>query len=357
MRIAQLAPLAETVPPRQYGGTERIVSWLTEELVTLGQEVTLFASAGSVTRANLVPVWPHSIRHSRPRPDPTAPLAALLEAIAERAAEFDVIHAHVDWVHLPLLCRLGVPFVTTLHGRLDTPHLSVAARSAGQPPFVSISNSQRAPLPELNWLATVYHGMPPTLLKYHRKCEDYLAFLGRISPEKGPHTAIRLAKAAELPLRIGAKVPRDGNRFFKTEIKPLLDGKAIEFIGEVNDRGKMELLGKAKALLFPIDWPEPFGLVMIEAMACGTPVIAWRRGSVPEIIDDGVTGFVVDNELEAIEAISRVGDLDRDRIRATFERRFTSARMAEDYLRLYRSLTAERSTDLAETPAPRVAAG
>jgi glycosyltransferase involved in cell wall biosynthesis len=357
MRIAQLAPLAETVPPRQYGGTERVVSWLTEELVALGQDVTLFASAGSVTRANLVPVWPCSIRHSRPRPEPAAPLTALLEAIAERASEFDIIHAHVDWVHLPLLSRLGTPFLTTFHGRLDTPHLSLAARGAGRPPFVSISNSQRAPLPELNWLATVYHGLPTTLLKQHRQGEGYLAFLGRISPDKGPHTAIRLAKAAGLPLRIAAKVPRDGNRFFKSEIEPLLDGNTIEFIGEVNDRGKMELLGKARALLFPIDWPEPFGLVMIEAMACGTPVIAWRRGSVPEIIDDGVTGFVVDNELEAMEAINRVGDLDRDRIRAAFERRFTSARMAEDYLRIYRSLRAERSTDLTETPAPRVAAG
>jgi glycosyltransferase involved in cell wall biosynthesis len=357
MRIAQLAPLAETVPPRRYGGTERIVSWLTEELVTLGEEVTLFASAGSVTRANLVPAWPHSIRHSRPRPDPCAPIAALLEAVAERASEFDVIHAHVDWVHLPLLRRLGIPFLTTLHGRLDTPHLSLATRGAERAPFVSISNSQRAPLPEADWLGTVYHGMPPNLLELHRGCEGYLAFLGRISPEKGPQIAIRLAKAAGLPLRIAAKVPRDGNRFFKSEIEPLLDGKAIEFIGEVNDRGKMELLGNARALLFPINWPEPFGLVMIEAMACGTPVIAWRRGSVPEIIDDGVTGFVVDNEPEAIEAISRVGDLDRDRIRATFERRFTSGRMAEDYLRLYRSLAAERSTGLTEPPAPRVAVG
>jgi glycosyltransferase involved in cell wall biosynthesis len=338
MRIAQLAPLAESVPPKLYGGTERVVSWLTEELVNLGHDVTLFASADSKTAARLVSVWPRALRLSRPRPDPAAACAALLEAIADRPGDFDLIHCHTDWLHLPLLRRLGVPFLTTLHGRLDVGYLKNLVRRFPGSPFVSISDSQRRPLLDLEWAATVYHGQPPDLLQPHFTPQSYLAFLGRISPEKRPDLAIRLAKATGMPLRIAAKLPRKENRYFREQVQPLLNGNDIEFIGEVDDRGKQSLLGNAAALLFPIDWPEPFGLVMIEAMACGTPVIAWRRGAVPEIIEDGVTGFVVDSEEAAVQSIRRIGELDRRRVRAEFERRFTARRMAEDYVRAYQKL-------------------
>jgi len=346
MRIAQLAPLAERIPPKLYGGTERVVSWLTEELVALGHEVTLFASADSTTSARLVPVWPSATRLSRPRPDPLTPIANLLAAVAEEAHRFDVIHCHVDWIHLPLLQRLGVPFVATTHGRLDLPYLKHVARTFPAAPFVSISNNQREPLRELNWVATVYHGQPPATGKPTTERGNYLAFLGRISPEKGPEAAIRLAAAARLPLRIAAKVPRDGSEYFRERIKPLIDGKQVEFVGEVGDKDKGEFLGNAAALIFPIDWPEPFGLVMIEAMACGTPTVAYRRGSVPEIIDDGVSGLVVDDESQALAAIARAQNLDRRGVRAAFERRFTARRMAEDYVQVYRQLAEHhRRTD------------
>jgi glycosyltransferase involved in cell wall biosynthesis len=333
MRIAQVAPLAERVPPKLYGGTERVVSWLTEELVALGHEVTLFASADSKTKAALVPVWPSGIRLSRPRPDPLAPLANLLEAVASRAENFDVIHFHIDWVHLPLLQRLRVPFLTTMHGRLDLPFIRWVSRSFPDALFVSISDNQREPVPGLNWLATVHHGMPPAVFKPSATSDGYLAFLGRICPEKGPETAIRLARASGLPLKIAAKVEQ--NRYFKERIEPLVDGKQIQFVGEVGERDKERFLQKAAALLFPIDWPEPFGLVMIEAMACGTPTIAFRRGSVPEIIEDGVSGFIVENEAEALSAIERLPELDREGVRKAFEGRFTARRMAEDYFNVY----------------------
>jgi glycosyltransferase involved in cell wall biosynthesis len=339
MRIAQVAPLAESVPPKLYGGTERVVSWLTEELVGLGHDVTLFASADSLTSASLVPVWPRALRLSRPRPDPCAAYAVMLNELTERASSFDVIHCHLDWLHLPLLRSLGVPFVTTLHGRLDSDYTARAMRSFPDTSFVSISNNQRTPLPELDWLGTVYHGMPPDALKPCYEPDKYLAFLGRITPEKGPETAIRLATAAGRSLRIAAKIPREENRYFRERIEPLIDGSDIEFVGEVDDAGKEEFLAKAAALLFPIDWPEPFGLVMIEAMACGTPVIAMRRGSVPEVINNGVSGFVVDSEEEALAAIHRIHMLDRRSIRAEFERNFNSRRMAEDYVRLYAKLS------------------
>jgi glycosyltransferase involved in cell wall biosynthesis len=338
MRIAQIAPLAESVPPKLYGGTERVVSWLTDELVGLGHDVTLFASGDSRTRAKLVPVCPRALRLSRPRSDPAAVCAALLEAVAEKAGEFDVIHSHIDWVHLPLLRRLRTPFLTTLHGRLDLPDLPLTAQRFADAPFVSISQNQRAPLPGLNWLATIHHGLPPDLLKLSEHPEGYLAFLGRIAPEKGPDVAIRVAHTAKLPLRIAAKVPRAENRYFNETIKPLLDQNNVEFVGEVNDRQKQTFLGNAAALLFPIDWPEPFGLVMIEAMACGTPVIAWPRGSVPEVVEDGVTGFVVESESEAVAAIGRIRGLDRRRIRERFDQRFTARRMAEEYVGSYRLL-------------------
>jgi glycosyltransferase involved in cell wall biosynthesis len=342
MRIAQVAPLAESVPPKLYGGTERVVAWLTEELVALGHDVTLFASGDSVTSASLVPIWPRAVRLSRPQPNPAAVCAVLLERLADMASRFDVIHCHIDWLHLPLPRRLGVPFVTTLHGRLDLPNLTAVAHSFPDARFVSISDSQRAPLPGVHWLGTVHHGMPPDALTPAPAASGYLAFLGRLSPEKGPEAAIRWAKAAGRKLRVAAKVPRSETGYFKRRIEPLLSDDGVEFVGEVDERAKLPLLGQAAALLFPIDWPEPFGLVMIEAMACGTPVIALRRGSVAEIVEDGVTGFVVDSDEEALAALGRLHTIDRHRVRAEFERRFTARRMAQEYVRLYEVSAGER---------------
>ena len=267
------------------GFTERVIAWLTDELLELGHDVTLFASGDSVTRATLVPVWPRSLRLGRPRSDPIAALAALLDMVAHHADDFDVIHCHIDWVHLPLLERLSVPFLTTMHGRLDLPGLPAVARRFPRAPFVSISDNQRSVLAEANWLGTVYHGLPPDSLRPSYDSGGYLAFLGRLTPEKGPHVAIRLARAANLPLRIAAKVPRGERGYFKEQLEPLIDGEQIQLAGEIDDRGKQDFLSNAAALLFPIDWPEPFGLVMIEAMACGTPVIAYRRGSVSEVVE------------------------------------------------------------------------
>jgi glycosyltransferase involved in cell wall biosynthesis len=351
MRIAQIAPLAESVPPKLYGGTERVVSWLTEELVRLGHEITLFASADSRTSARLAPVWPNALRLGRPMPDPYAPYGVLLAELAKEVARFDVIHCHTDWLHIPLLRCLGVPFLTTLHGRLDLSYIRTTVRNFFEAPFVSISHHQRTPLPDINWLGTVYHGMPIDALEPCYDPDKYLAFLGRITPEKGPETAIRLAKASGYPLRIAAKIPRAENRYFKERIQPMLDDD-VQFIGEVDDRSKGPFLGKAAALLFPIDWPEPFGLVMIEAMACGTPVIAMRRGSVPEIIQDGVTGFVIDSEQEALAAISRLGTIDRRRVRSEFERRFAVNRMAQDYIQLYDVLINQGTTLKSRTLPP-----
>jgi glycosyltransferase involved in cell wall biosynthesis len=341
MRIAQIAPLAESVPPKLYGGTERVVAWLVDALVGLGHQVTLFASGDSHTKAELVPVCQRALRLARPRPDPTAAQTALLEAVAQRANEFDVIHAHIDWLHLPILNRAGAPFLTTLHGRLDLPGLSNMIELFPAAPYVSISDNQRCPLAAAKWLGTVHHGMPETLLRPSLGSGQYLAFLGRLTHEKGAHVAIRIAQAAGMPLRIAAKVPRDHRSYFKEHLEPLIDGQNIQLVGEVDDRRKQGFLDGAAALLFPIDWPEPFGLVMIEAMACGTPVIAFRAGSVPEVIDDGVTGFIVDSEEEAVRAVSLVQKLKRREIRRTFERRFTAHRMAEDYVQLYRRLTSK----------------
>jgi glycosyltransferase involved in cell wall biosynthesis len=339
MRIAQVAPLAESVPPKLYGGTERVVSWLTEELVELGHQVTLFASGDSKTRASLVPAWPAALRLSKPRVDPIIAQTLSLHEVAERTSEIDVIHFHTDWSHLPLIERLSVPFVTTMHGRLDLPGLPALVRRFPNAPFVSISESQRGPLPEANWAGTVYHGMPPDLLRPGDGSGGYLAFLGRLTPEKGAEAAIRLALNANLPLRIAAKVPRDAARYVKERIEPHVDGELVRFVGEVRDQQKQAFLANASALLFPIDWPEPFGLVMIEAMACGTPVIAFRRGSVPEVIEDGTSGFVVDDEASAAAALNRIKELDRRVVRQAFERRFTSRRMTEEYLRIYQKLT------------------
>jgi glycosyltransferase involved in cell wall biosynthesis len=346
MRIAQMAPLMESVPPKLYGGTERVVAWLVDELVRLGHEVTLFASGDSATSARLHAVWPRALRLGRPKTDPMVTQAALLEAVAQHAGEFDVIHAHIDWLHLPLFSRLGVPFLTTCHGRLDLPGFSDVVRRFPDAPFVSISDNQRAPLSEARWIGTIYHGLPADLFCPSFEAGSYLAFLGRLTKEKGPEEAIRIARAAKMPLRIAAKVPRGERGYFKEQLEPQIDGKQVQLSGEVNDATKRQFLAGAAALLFPIDWPEPFGLVMIEAMACGTPVIAFRSGSVPEVIDDGITGFVVADEAEAIAAIKRLPELDRKKVRAQFEKRFTSRRMAEEYLRCYAALARSRADEV-----------
>jgi glycosyltransferase involved in cell wall biosynthesis len=337
MRIAQIAPLAEAVPPKLYGGTERVVFWLTEELVEMGHEVTLFASGDSVTSANLEPISSKALRLDRNSPDPMLVYAAMLARVAKLADHFDVLHAHIDWIHIPLLQSLGVPFVTTLHGRLDHPALATLCTSCFPGArFVSISDAQRNPLPHANWAATVYHGLPKNLLTPNYEPKGYLAFLGRITADKGPETAIQLARAAGLPLKIAAKIVRSERRYFTQRIEPLLDGTDVEFVGEIDDAHKAEFLGNAAALLFPINWPEPFGLVMIEAMACGTPVVAFRCGSVLEVIDDGMTGYTVEPE-GGLGAIDRAVKLDRRNVRRRFEERFTARRMAEDYVRIYES--------------------
>jgi glycosyltransferase involved in cell wall biosynthesis len=338
MRIAQIAPLAESVPPKLYGGTERVVAWLVDELVSLGHKVTLFASGDSGTTAQLHAVWPRALRLGRPRTDPMVAQAALLEAVARNAKEFDIIHAHVDWLHLPLLSRLGVPFLTTCHGRMDLPGFPDVIGQFPDAPFVSISDNQRAPLSEANWIGTVYHGLPPDLFRPSFETGSYLAFLGRLTAEKGPEPAIRIARATGMPLRIAAKVPRGERSYFKDRLEPQIDGEQIQLTGEINDEAKREFLAGAAALLFPIDWPEPFGLVMIEAMACGTPVIAFRSGSVPEVVDDGITGFVVPGEAEAVQAVGRLRELDRRQVRTQFEKRFTAGRMAQEYLGHYKVL-------------------
>ena len=344
MRIAQVAPLAEAVPPKLYGGTERVVYWLTEELVEMGHEVTLFASGDSVTSASLVPCSPRALRLNRDRPDPLLVYAAMLARIAERSNDFDVMHAHTDWVHIPLLADAGVPFVTTLHGRLDHPLLPTLCREcfAGAP-FVSISDAQRAPLPQARWVGTVHHGLPENLLEPNFNPEGYLAFLGRITPDKGPEIAIQLAREAGMPLKIAAKIGRADRTYFKNRIEPMIDGRQVVFVGEIGERQKSAFLGNAAALLFPICWPEPFGLVMIEAMACGTPVIAFPCGSVPEIVEHGVTGFVVE-PAAGLSAIQAIGSLDRRTVRERFEQRFTARRMTQDYLCVYQSLIEGNAT-------------
>jgi glycosyltransferase involved in cell wall biosynthesis len=283
MRIAQIAPLAESVPPKRYGGTERVVAWLVDELVELGHEVTLFASGDSKTRGELRPVWPRALRLGRPHPDPNAVCAMLLEAVAGRARGFDIIHSHVDWAHLPVLARSGTPFLTTLHGRLDVSGIGEVVRQFRRACFVSISDNQRAPLATANWCGTVHHGLPAGLFRPSYDRGTYLAFLGRLAADKGPDDAIRIARAAGMPLRIAAKVPRGERGYFKKHLEPEIGGAKVRLIGEVDEQGKQPFLAGAAALLFPIKWPEPFGLVMIEAMACGTPVIAYRAGSVTAI--------------------------------------------------------------------------
>ena len=342
MRIAQVAPLAEAVPPKLYGGTERVVAYLTDALVELGHEVTLFASGDSATKATLSPVWPRALRLDPQVKDHLAPLIMQLETLARRAQEFDVIHSHIDYLGYSLLRRIGTPSVTTLHGRLDLPELPPLYRLYRDSPVVSISDSQRVPLPEANFVATVLHGLPKNLLSQGEGRAGYLAFLGRISPEKAPDAAIRIAARAGIPLKIAAKVDRVDREYFNTTLKPLLGQSSVEFIGEIREEQKQEFLGNALGLLFPIAWREPFGLVMIEAMACGTPVIAFDNGSVPEVLADARTGFIVHNEDQAVDAVRRLGALDRSEIRREFERRFTAQHMAQNYLKLYARLSHAR---------------
>ena len=345
MRIAQVAPLIESVPPQLYGGTERVVAFLTDELVSLGHDVTLFASGDSRTTARLLPAWPRSLRLGGVN-HAFAPHILLLEEVAKRAREFDILHFHIAEFHFPLARRLPVAHVTTLHGRLDLPELPAVYEEFSDIPVISISDAQRTPLTHAGWIGTVYHGLPLDLLTYDPGPGQYLAFLGRIAPEKRVDRAIAIATACGQPLRIAAKVDPADRDYFERQIQPLLDNPLVEFIGEIGEDQKSAFLGGASALLFPIDWPEPFGLVMIEALACGVPVVAFRGGSVPEIIDDGVTGFIVDSLGDAIEATRRVGQLSRSRCRAVFEDRFNVTRMALDHVEIYETLVARRMPGL-----------
>jgi glycosyltransferase involved in cell wall biosynthesis len=339
MHIAQVAPLTEAIPPKLYGGTERVVSWLTEELIALGHEVTLFASGDSITSARLEAVWPRALRLDGAVRDPNSLHMLMLERVRQRASDFDFLHCHLDYYPFSLFSRQATPFVTTLHGRLDLPEHQPLFETFSSVPVVSISNAQRRPLPQANWVRTVHHGLPEGLLTPKPIGPSYFAFLGRIAPEKGVDRAIRIARHCGTPLKIAAKVDKVDREYFDEKIEPQIRASNVEYIGEINDKDKSEFLSGAIALLVPIDWPEPFGLVMIEAMACGTPVIAYNRGSVPEVIDEGVTGFVVEDETGAIGAVDRLGQLSRAKIRRRFEERFTARRMAQDYLNVYRSLS------------------
>ncbi|WP_170182204.1 glycosyltransferase family 4 protein [Phreatobacter stygius] len=342
MRIAQIAPLTEAVPPTLYGGTERVISWLTEELVALGQDVTLFASGDSITSAKLEPIWPRALRLDGTVRDPNALHMMMIEQVCRRSHEFDLLHFHLDYYPFSLASRQPTPFITTLHGRLDLPEHQPVFATYSAIPLVSISNAQRRPIPRANWVATTHHGLPADLLRPQPVRPSYLAFLGRISPEKRVDRAIRIARRCGIPLKIAAKVDRADQDYFDETIRPLLAGAEVEFIGEIGDGQKSEFLSGAIALLMPIDWPEPFGLVMIEAMACGTPVVAFNRGSVPEIIEDGVTGFVVEDEASAAGAVHAAAALSRGTVRRRFEERFTARRMAQDYLQVYHGLIDHR---------------
>lgn len=338
MKIAQVSPIFERVPPKAYGGTERVISYLTEELVQQGHEVTLFASGDSITEARLVSVIDESRRFDPQRQEWLMYHTILLDRVAEMADTFDVIHFHTDYLHFPIAKKLHVPHVTTLHGRLDLPELVPLYRHFNDVPLVSISNSQRLPLPGVNWQATVHHGLPDDLYAFNPNPGDYFAFIGRISPEKRVDRAIEIARECGVPLYIAAKVDQVDQAYFDECIKPLLQHPLIEYIGEIGEKDKRGFLANARALLFPIDWPEPFGLVLIESFACGTPVIAYRHGSVPEIVEDNVTGFIVSNQEQALQAARKIDTLDRAVCRETFERRFSAARMADDYLDLYRRI-------------------
>jgi glycosyltransferase involved in cell wall biosynthesis len=353
MKIAQIAPLMESVPPRLYGGTERIVSYLTDELVRLGHEVTLFASADSITAAELVSCASMALRLDSNVRDPIPYYMLMLDRVRKLAEEFDILHFHIDQFHFPLFAQMADRTVTTLHGRQDCPDLKPLYIGFGEMPLVSISSEQRRPIAKANFVGTVHHGIPTNLhTPIYNPRGGYVAFLGRISPEKGPDRAIRIARTLGIPLKIAAKVDKVDEAYFSEKIRPLLSDPAVEFIGEINERSKNEFLGEAQALLFPIDWPEPFGLVMIEAMACGTPVLAFSHGSVSEIIDQGVTGAIVDTVNEAVMMLPRVIALDRRAVRQRFEQRFSSVLMANDYVAVYRSLLKRSSLSEREATVP-----
>lgn len=351
LRIAQIAPLYESVPPRLYGGTERVVSYLTEELVRRGHEVTLYASGDSLTSAELRPVCPRALRLCRrDLSDPVAQHYFLVELVAREAHRFDVLHFHLDYFPFSTIRRERLPALTTLHGRLDIPDLFPVFREFADMRLVSISKSQREPMGWANWIANVHHGLPEQLYQPGNGRGSYLAFVGRISPEKRLDRAVEIATCAQMQLKIAAKIDRNDQEYFESTIRPLLRNRWVEFIGEIGEAEKCDLLGNAAALLFPIDWPEPFGLVMVEAMACGTPVIAFRNGSVSEIVEDGVTGFVVDTIQEAVRAVERIGDIDRRGCRLAFEEHFSARRMCDDYLQVYRQVTEESREDDLQIP-------
>jgi len=351
MRIAQVAPLYESVPPKYYGGTERVVSYLTEELVRQGHDVTLFASGDSETKAHLVAACRRSLRMDKHCVDRLAHHMLMLENVVQRAAEFDIVHFHTDYLHFPLSRREQITHVTTLHGRLDLPDLVPLYQEFREMPVISISNGQREPLPWANWQATVYHGLPADMYQFRDKTGTYLAFLGRVSPEKRVDRAIEIAKQVGIPLKLAAKVDRVDKDYFETVVEPLLRHPFVEFGGEIGEGENEEFLSNAYALLFPIDWPEPFGLVIIEAMACGTPVIAYRGGAVPEVMEEGHTGFTVEGLEDAVEAVRRVPELSRKRCREVFDHRFTAARMAHDYVQVYERLTNTRQHERLEVRA------
>ena len=338
MKIAQIAPLMESVPPRLYGGTERVVSYLTEDLVAQGHEVTLFASGDSITAANLVPCCTQALRLDTAVSNVVPHYMLMPDKVRSHAAEFDVLHFHIDHFHFPIFRHLPIPSLTTLHGRQDhRDSLPFFARFSDMP-LISISNAQRASLPHSNFAATIYHGLPQNLHEAnYRPDGGYLAFVGRISPEKGPVDAIRIAQSLGIPLKIAAKVDKLDESYFREVVQPMLSLEGVDFVGEINERDKGPFLRDAIALLFPICWPEPFGLVMIEAMACGTPVLAYRSGAVPEVVDEGITGVIVDNIDQACIASVQVAALDRRKVRRRFEERFTARRMATDYVRVYQS--------------------
>lgn len=336
MKIAQVAPLFEAVPPKLYGGTERVIHYLTEELVRRKHEVTIFASGDSTTSAKLIPITDKSLRLHPDCIDPLAHIILQLEKVMSKAKEFDIIHFHIDFLHFPFSSRCDTPCVTTLHGRLDIPDLQPVYNEFSRQRVISISNSQRLPLPQANWIGTVYHGLPANLHSLQEGNGGYLAFIGRVSPEKGVDRAIRIALECNCPLKIAAKIDKVDQHYFEKHIAPLINHSLVEYVGEINEQEKTSFLGKAKALLFPINWSEPFGLVMIESLSCGTPVIAFKNGSVPEVIDHGVTGFIVESIPEAVQAVSNIAQLSRPVIRRVFEEKFTAERMAEDYLRLYK---------------------
>lgn len=335
MRIAQVSPLYESVPPKQYGGTERVVSYLTEALVEKGHEVTLFASADSITSARLVPCCNQSLRTNSECVDPISHHLLMLEKLYQRENEFDIIHFHIGMLHYPLVRRSTMPSITTMHGRLDIKDFQTILSEFSEIPSISISKNQRLPVPDIKWVKTIYHGLPKGIYNYHEHPEEYLAFLGRIAPEKRVDRAIAIAIRTGMPIKIAAKIDKVDCDYYESEIKHLMDHPLVEFLGEIGESEKEDFLGNASALLFPIDWPEPFGLVMIEAMACGTPVVAYRNGSVPEIIDHGTTGFIVSSMDEAVQAVNQIGDIRRTDCRKIFEERFTDTIMAQKHLDLY----------------------